>query len=111
MQLWAGFASSGVMAQTVKAGYFVLLHGAGIAYIPITTFKKSRLRTTLSFSMPISAAVVARDRRVSIYFNRQSIVIEEHPLRQYLSIKDKYNCLERFPDSGVIHHRLIVKTP
>ncbi|GBP05181.1 hypothetical protein EVAR_69642_1 [Eumeta japonica] len=74
-------------AQTVKTGRFVLPHGVGLAYMRITALKISRLRSTLTFSMPISAAVVVLDRWVSVYLNRQSIVTKKHPLRQHLSIK------------------------
>ncbi|GBP60684.1 hypothetical protein EVAR_55754_1 [Eumeta japonica] len=65
----------------------------------------------LNPALPISAAVVALDRQVNIHLNRHSIVTEKYPLRQHLPIKGNHNSLRRFPDSGAIHHRLIVKAP
>ncbi|GBP68228.1 hypothetical protein EVAR_50373_1 [Eumeta japonica] len=64
----ARFSNSGMSAKTVKTRHFVLPHSAGAAlgYMRITALKTSRLRSTLSFSMPISAAVVATDNRVSV---------------------------------------------
>ncbi|GBP21601.1 FAST kinase domain-containing protein 4 [Eumeta japonica] len=56
-KFWVEFANSGMSAQTVKTAHFVLTHGAGLAYMRITALKTF----TLSFSMPISAAVVALD--------------------------------------------------
>ncbi|GBP54662.1 hypothetical protein EVAR_47164_1 [Eumeta japonica] len=107
----AEFASSGMSAQTVKIGHFVLPHSVGLACMRITALKTFRLRFTLNFSKSISAAVVALDHQVSVYLDRQSIVTEKHPLRQHLPIKGKHNSLGRFSDSGAIHHRLIVMTP
>ncbi|GBP40585.1 hypothetical protein EVAR_41665_1 [Eumeta japonica] len=59
---WGKGISSGTSAQTMETGYFVLFHSVGLAYMRIIALKTSRLRSTLSFSMPISAAVVALDR-------------------------------------------------
>ncbi|GBP30705.1 F-box only protein 21 [Eumeta japonica] len=76
------FASSGVSAQTVKTGYFVFPHSAGLAYMRITALKISRLRSTLCFSMPISAAVLALDRRINeLVDNVEKLLREDHPLR------------------------------
>ncbi|GBP50520.1 hypothetical protein EVAR_25217_1 [Eumeta japonica] len=98
-------------AHTVKTRHFVLPHSAGLAYTRITALKTSRLRSALSFSMPISAAVVALDRRVRVCLDRQNIVTEKHHMRQHLPVNGRHNILARFPDSGAIHHRLIVKAP
>ncbi|GBP63311.1 hypothetical protein EVAR_26625_1 [Eumeta japonica] len=75
------------VVDPVKIEDFVHLHSTGLAYICIITLKKSRLRSTLSFSVLISAAVVALDRRVSVHFDRQSIVTKKYHLQQYLPIK------------------------
>ncbi|GBP81511.1 hypothetical protein EVAR_64220_1 [Eumeta japonica] len=102
-EFWAELASRGMSALSVKTGHFVLPHGTKQAYMHITVLKTSRLRSTLYFSMPISAAVIALDRWVSA-FDRQSIVTEKHSIRQRIPIKGKHNSLGRFPDSGAIYY-------
>ncbi|GBP48119.1 hypothetical protein EVAR_74624_1 [Eumeta japonica] len=49
IQFWAEFASSGISAQTVKTGHFVLPHGAGLAYWlwPIVGFSQDTGWSTL----------------------------------------------------------------
>ncbi|GBP61770.1 hypothetical protein EVAR_96014_1 [Eumeta japonica] len=85
---WAEFASSDMSVQTKKTGHFVLPLSAGLTYMRITGFKASRPRSTLSFSLPISAAFIALNRRVSVYLDRQSIVTEKVKGVMCLKLKD-----------------------